>query len=300
MDIYAPTYILEEFGKVNLLTILRAECENLVYDAKNKLNVCVQFSENKDFNAVAYEIGEKSYINISISVVMQIYHHVLLLMSRNELFPQLKEEKHHEETYRIEHFVSPEICSYDNKYKQIAFYSGPESPDRLRIAELIAMFGIEFVLFHELGHHLGGHLKFLNNKLGIQHLYAQGNSFTLNPQVYQMLETNADAIAGACLLENIRTKMDYYKERNLKGINELLPHCIIIGLTTAFFLMNREDATYCINNSRYIPRDIRLRFIIQIIQDKLLCEYQDCAFSQTSDNLMNTYGICNNLNFLKK
>ena len=191
--------------------------------------------------------------------------------------------------------MTPEICQYDNRYKQIAFYIGPEDPERLKVAELITIFGMEFILFHELGHHVGGHLKFLERKMGVQQLYAQGNSFALDPQAYQMLETDADAIASACLLESISTKSDFYIKSFLNGSGELLPHCIMTALTTVFFLMDQEDAAYDIHNSRYIPRDVRFRLVVHIIQDKLKTDYQSCAFSQTSDKLMDTFRVCNSL-----
>lgn len=92
-------------------------------------------------------------------------------------------------------------------------------------------------MFHELGHHIGGHLRFLFEKLGIQELYAQGNPVTVNPQVYQMLETDADAIAMASLLESISTQIDFYQREFLGGAGELIPHCVMIAVTTVFTLM---------------------------------------------------------------
>lgn len=188
MDLYAPTYILEEFGPGNLLSALKSECEHINHLPVRAIDFHVKFSDNQDFNAVAYEMGDSAYTNVSIATVMQLYHHVLLLMGRSKLLPQVGEEGSYEGIYRIEHFVTPEICQYDNRYKQIAFYIGPEDPERLKVAELITIFGMEFILFHELGHHVGGHLKFLERKMGVQQLYAQGNSFALDPQSYQMLE----------------------------------------------------------------------------------------------------------------
>ncbi len=232
MDLYAPTYILEEFGPENLLSALKSECEHINHLPVRAIDFHVKFSDNQDFNAVAYEMGDSAYTNVSIATVMQLYHHVLLLMGRSELLPQVGEEGLYEGIYRIEHFVTPEICQYDNRYKQIAFYIGPEDPERLKVAELITIFGMEFILFHELGHHVGGHLKFLERKMGVQQLYAQGNSFALDPQSYQMLETDADAIASACLLESISTKIDFYIKSFLNGSGELLPHCIMMLLMT--------------------------------------------------------------------
>lgn len=67
-----------------------------------KFNFKVWFSENEDFNAAAYEAGGKAYINMSIATVMQLYHHILLLMGREELLPEAGKEEMIDGRYRIE------------------------------------------------------------------------------------------------------------------------------------------------------------------------------------------------------
>ena len=278
-----------------MLWFLKSECENITYLPKGKFNFEVMFSENEDFNAVAYEIGNKAYINVSITTVMQIYHHILLLMEREELLPKAGKEDEYKGNYRIEEFEVPEICQFDRDFKQIAFYEGPENPKRRKIAELITIFGMEFMLFHELGHHMGGHLRFLMETLGVQKLYAQGNSVAIDSNVYQMLETDADAIAITFLLESISTKIEIYKENYVNGVEELIPHCIIVAVTTVFFLMEPEDYSYNIDNAKYLPRDVRFMLIISILMDKLKGDYKICEFSQTSIELVKTLHISNEL-----
>ena len=295
MNLYAPILNLEEFGPDNMLSALKAEGEHIIYLPKRNFEFEVRFSENEDFNAAAYEVGNKAYINVSIATVMQLYHHVLLLMGRGELLPEAGQEEPFEGKYRIEEFETPQICQYDEKFKQIAFYIGPDSPKRRKTAELITLFGMEFLMFHELGHHIGGHLRFLSEKLGIQELYAQRNIIAVDPQVYQMLETDADAVAITMLLESIRTKIAFYRHRFLDGAGKLIPHCVMIAITAAFFLMEREDYTYNIDSARYLPRDVRFRLIVYILIDKLKEDYKMCGFSQTSERLIKTFGISNAL-----
>lgn len=295
MNLYAPIFNLEEFGPNNMLSAIKEEIEHIIYLPKRPLDFNVQFSENEDFNAAAYEVGGKAYINVSITTVMQLYHHVLLIMGRGELLPEGGQEEPFEGIYRIEEFETPQICQYDEKFKQIAFYMGPDNPKRRKIAELITMFGMEFIIFHELGHHIGGHLRFLSEKLGLQVLYTQGNIATLNPQVYQMLETDADAVAITSLLESISTKVDFYRDRFLDNAGKLIPHCVMIAITTVFFLMECEDYTYNINNAKYLPRDVRFRLVVYIFIDKLRKDYKMCKFSQTEEQLVETFEICNAL-----
>ena len=295
MNLYAPVLNLEKFGSNNMLSALKAEGENIIHLPGRVFDFNIQFSENEDFNAAAYEVGDKAYINVSITTVMQLYHHVLLLMGRGELLSEGGQEEPFEGKYRIEEFETPQICPYNSEFKQIAFYIGPDNPKRREIAELITLFGMEFIIFHELGHHVGGHLRFLSEKMGLQVLYAQENSATLNPQVYQMLETDADAVAIASLLESISTKIDFYRDGFLDGAGKLIPHCVMIAITTDFFLMEREHYTYNINNARYLPRDVRFRLVVHIFLDKLRKDYKVCSFSQNEEQLTETFKMCNTL-----
>lgn len=295
MDLYASVLNLEEFGSKNMLSALKAEGEHIIHLPGRTFEFKIRFSENEDFNAAAYEVGNKAYINVSITTVMQLYHHALLIMGREELLPEGGQEEAFEGKYRIEEFETPQICQYNKKFKQIAFYAGPDNPKRRNIAELITIFGMEFIIFHELGHHVGGHLRFLSEKLGLQVLYAHGNGTALNPQVYQMLETDADAVAIATLLESVSTKIDFYRDRFLDGAGKLIPHCVMIAITTAFFLMEREGGAYNINNAGYLPRDVRFRLVVYIFMDKLSKDYEMCRFSQNEKQLTETFKICNTL-----
>lgn len=296
MDPYAPIIDVEIFGKNNLLAMLKAESENIIHLPGRKFDFRVQFSENKDFNAFAYEVGDIAYTNISIATILQLQHHAFLLMDRNELFSCNEQKNVFTEDYYIENFEEPEICQFDSRYKQIVFYAGPDDIKRQKVAQLIAIFGMEFLLFHELGHHVGGHLKFLSDKIGLQKLFAQDNSDErLEASLYQMLETDADAISIASLLENINTKKEFYGEYFLCGNMALIPHCIMAGITIVFFLMDQEDSSYHIEETKYLPRDIRFELVCRIFFDKLQTDYKECSFGQGLKELMKTFMITNEL-----
>ena len=63
MNIYADRINIEEFGPDNILKAIIAECENVDYLPKNTFDFRIYFSDNEDFNAVAYEVGSRSLIN---------------------------------------------------------------------------------------------------------------------------------------------------------------------------------------------------------------------------------------------
>lgn len=224
---------------------------------------------------------------MSFKCVKDIFHHALLLMGRPELLPDAGIEEAFEGTYRISEFDEPEILPYDDKYKQLVFYAGPDNPKRYQVAELIAFFGIEFLLFHELGHHIGGHIRYLSDKMGLSELYASHNSMIdSNSKLYQMLETDADALAMATLLESIGTKIDFYSKQFLNRNASLIPHCLIIALTIVFYLLPKEDdQQYDLNTSKYLPRDVRFRLVVDILLEKLDTDYHSCRMNQSNSSL---------------
>ena len=295
MNIFADKINVEEFGSNNILEALITETKNVIYLPKSTFNFRVFFSDNEDYNAVAYEAGNHSLINVSFECVKKIFHHALLLMGRSELLPDAGIEESLEVRYRIDEFEEPEVIPFDEKYKQLVFYSGPENPERYRVAELIAYFGIEFLLFHELGHHLGGHIRYLNDKMGISELYASHNELIVeNSQLYQMLETDADAIAIANLLESISTKISFYSEHFLNHHTELVPHCLVIALTIVFYLFPREKQDhYDLEISKYLPRDIRFCLVLAIMIEKMDSEYSCCRENQSNSSLMGTLSMAN-------
>lgn len=287
---------LEEFGPYNMLSALKYECENVDYLPNNKFKFQVLFSNNTSFNAVAYEFCGKSIINIPVGCAMQLYHHSLLIMGREELLSDVGYEEPFIGRYRIDTFIEPEICEYNSSYKQIAFYAGPDNPERRKVAELITLFGMEFLMFHELGHHLGGHIRYLQERFGLTELYAQGNKSALDSQLYQVLEMGADAIAISTLLESVSTKISFYSKQFLNNKAELIPHCIMVAITTVYFLLDRDecqsfDGTY----SKYLPRDVRFYLVLQILFEKLNNDYQICAFSSKKENLLDTFEVANYL-----
>lgn len=295
MNIFADKINVEEFGSHNILEALIIETEKVIYLPKSTFNVRVCFSDNEDFNAVAYEAGSHSWINVSFECVKKIFHHALLLMGRSELLPDAGIEESFDGRYRIDEFEVPEVIPFDEKYKQLVFYSGPEKPERSRVAELIAYLGIEFLLFHELGHHLGGHIRYLSDMMGISELYASHNELILeNSQLYQMLETDADAIAIANLLESISTKISFYSEQFLNHHTELVPHCLVIALTIVFYLFPTEKQDhYDLEISKYLPRDVRFCLVLSIMIEKMDSEYSCCREKQSNSSLIGTLSMAN-------
>ena len=259
---------------------------------KNFLKIV--FSNETEFNAVAYLEDKTAVSNISIATVIDIYHHALILMKRNDFFGDLGKEETMNFPFEFWGFEYPEIVDLDNGYKQINFYEGPESDEKKSAAFLITCFGMEFLIFHEIGHHIGGHIGYIKDKLNMQELFAQGQIKIIDAKKYQLLEMDADALSIAMLLENIKIKLSYYSTFVNGNIN-LIPHLLVSAITIVFFLIKKdfvEDFSY---NNKYLPRDFRFYLVLSILFSKLGNEYNICCQFQSKKSLLMTIGQTNKL-----
>ncbi len=279
---------INEFGNNNILQSLKKLCENLVSDNNDKLNFKLVFSNETEFNAVAYLKDEIHMSNISIATIMELYHHALILMKRNDFFYMLGKEQPLIVPFEIWEFEYPEIVDLDNGYKQINFYEGPECDEKKSASLLMTWIGMEFLIFHEVGHHIGGHIEYIKDKLGLNELFIQGQEKIIGAKQYQLLEMDADAIAVVMLLDHLKTNWHSYSE--MIGENtDLIPHIVFSAITLVFFLIKKD----CINNfdenkNKYLPRDFRFYLVLNLLFKKMSNEYNVCRQSQDNKSLLMT------------
>lgn len=275
---------IEVFGEGNILQYFKKELEftlNQVSDT-NSYSVC--YNNSKNYNARVRFNGNIKQLEINIGVVMAIYHLSYLLMMNDMFFPDIGDAENTEGMNFFD-FELPAIEMRKDKLKEINFYSGPSDSIRQSIAQVIAMFGVEFIIFHELGHILGGHLDYLKDNLGITELKAQGSENDLFTKTndfvtYQTIEMDADAISMYLLLENALCKKNYIISIFLDNFEIELGKLLIISVVIAFFLMNTGSNKNS-PSSRYLPRDYRFHLVLSILLSKLQREYKTLLYDST-------------------
>ena len=237
MNFYAPIFNLEEFGPHNMLSALRAEVEHTDYLPKRNIDFRIQFSENEDFNAAAYEIGDRAYINISITTAMQVYHHVLLLMGRGELLPEGGKEEPYEGKYRIEEFEIPQICPYDEKYKRWSLKTLPFLPEEFKY-EVIPGVAKQFKI-----------VSGLLNRTDVDTIYVCTDSGREGEYIYRLVEQMAQ-VRGK---RRLRVWIDSQTEEEiLRGIREAKDLSEYDNLSASAYLRAKEDYLMGINFSRLL------------------------------------------------
>lgn len=275
--------IVEQFGDGNMLKYFKMEIEHILSQIHRSKEYKICFIDNQQYNAKVKTDGDLTVIEINIGVIMQIYHLAFLIMMSDIFFPELSGGEAIDQMELLD-FELPRIELREDNFKEINFYSGPSDPIRVAVAQVIAMFGIEFVIFHEMGHILGGHLEYIKNTLGIHELLAQGSDQIISERIkdnitYQTIEMDADAIAVHLLLENALCKREHIIDVFLKGHKMNLSKLIMVAVVIAFFLMDSNSVSGY-QFSKYLPRDYRFNLVLSKLLSKLKKEY--CLLSAVS------------------
>lgn len=274
---------IEDFGRYNLFRIIKKECEEMELPIKRELSLDLNFYEEITFNAVSYMDDSKSRVDISAGVLVLMYHHAQLVMMATQVIPELGVGEPYTGELSIWDFELPEIIPLESGLKQIAFYEGSNNPVRRRFGELTALLGAEFIAFHELGHHIGGHISYIKEKMGLQKLYLQNEVKCTESTMFQLLEMDADSIALCTLLENTMTKADLYAEIYLDQQKQLLPYAIVVALTLVFCLIEPDTEHFDKEKNKYLPRDFRFALTLDLFLEKIESEYAELLGNKTTE-----------------
>ena len=267
---------IEQFGKGNELQYLKAESEHIMAQTETSKHYKLCFSDFKRYNARVNKIGEQKQVEIDIGVVLEIFHMSYIVLMNEHFFTELG-SGHNMEQYKFWDMEMPSIDSYDNNLKAINFYTAPDNPKRIAAAQAVARLGIEFIIFHELGHVLGGHFDYINDTLGISELQAYGTEQevkqkTKNNVTYQAIEMDADIIAIHLLIENLLCNKEKLTTFYFKDFKMDWSKIIMVAITIAFFLMDPDTKIHQ-SSLRYLPRDYRYHLVISKLFSKLKKEY---------------------------
>lgn len=291
---------IEQFGEGNILQYFKMEIQHILNQINGSYTYKICFLDDKAYNAKVKIYESLKVIEINISVIMQIYHLSFLVMTNNMFFPELgKEETTNQMS--IFDFELPTMKLHKDYFKEINFYSGPSNSKRVAVAQVIAMFGVEFVIFHEMAHILGGHLEYIKDTLGINELLAQGFEDvilkkTKDDITYQAIEMDADAIAIHLLLENAFCKRNQIIDNFLECQKVDLSKLIIIAVTISFFLMKTNSKNK--SHPRYLPHDYRFHLVLSKFLSKIKREYRVLTNDEDINDVVKVFLECND--FLSK
>jgi len=197
-NLFEQKKFIEEFK-----TICYKFFEKYIEKDNNNAKLQVHFINDNKLNALAFYLENNPIICINIGCLLNIQHYSSLLTMDKDFFSETGNLKKCTKTIKLSECFLPKIKKTKSGLYKIYIYNGIDDESRRWVASLITTFALNFLMFHELGHHIYGHTKYLRDAYGISYLKAKENNnlISVNCLTIQCLETHADTFAVRQLLQ---------------------------------------------------------------------------------------------------
>jgi hypothetical protein len=155
--------------------------------------------DNPDFNAFAMEHNGHDRVCIFRGAIEKLYGNFLGMLSVPFFLPTVGDvsvEDMPDELLLGGFPSAPLLRSASAQNQSIPFYL-PNDETRRLVATVLIELALEFLIYHELGHVLGGHLELMESKTGSSFISEFANAIA-TPQIammQQVMECDADAFA---------------------------------------------------------------------------------------------------------
>ena len=205
-------------------------------------------------NAYAYREEQQNIVAISLGSIYKCLYTANLFMLKDDFIPEAGEGN------ACYSSVSPREFPLSDEGGEMSFYeSGDE--ERRNIGHIIAALALKFMVYHEIGHHVCGHLERLNGELGLDHGEAQAESCSnLTAEEFRKLETEADLYS----VEKILKELDELCEKWSPYFEVEIGHLELVQLLTYALVIVKEnlgaeaDPIETMETGRYLPKLIRV------------------------------------------
>lgn len=229
--------------------------KNIEYQTKG---LKFSFLNNESVNASASIMSSYDYMLLNVGTITRLFEYFFSAFSSKVMFPHIG-------VPHIEHGI--EIKSqFDFKKKQILFTDMPKDEARKTVAEYTTLFVIRYIIAHELGHLLNGHLYLVNSLYSVSKIemilkykifsLSKGNltDYALDRRT---LEMDADAFAASISISNL-TGIILNKNQFQNFLNSLENPLQIFELWTfavhsIFMMFEQESSKEYSQKSFYLP-----------------------------------------------
>jgi len=198
------------------------------------------FAHIKRFNL------DSVYINYgSILLIHDLFYK---LLSNPTVFPQLGGKQDNE--------LSEEILKFRPFIKnKTIYFLMPQDILRREIAQICSTIAVQFIILHEIGHHMNGHTILQKKK-------------TLSEKDRKTLEMDADSFAVTSSIQaaflTSEHRMNYFTNLSLTNLDYIKLWIYIIHIVFLFIGNEEEYLEVNRNKRRYLPRRIRSLLAAQI------------------------------------
>ena len=187
MDQFSPTL-------KGLYSAVREVTELRIAQRRYPISIHFDYINNGGFNALAFSTSEDLYhVGIFGALIPRLLDVFARVMSHPKILPQVGDPSI-ETTERID---SPPLDCL------------PKDTVRFRHSERFFIEAALFLIEHELGHIIKGHLRYIREKVGTV-LYAEHDPsrvMSLTPLVSQALEYDADAMAAIGMFSHLKANI---------------------------------------------------------------------------------------------
>lgn len=234
----------------------------------------ITFINDNSMNAIAALNGMTPIICMNIGCLMTLQNNALLLTMCRDFLGNVGDIQECLSIVHSDDYEPPDIKKKENGTYEINFYTGSYDATRQELAAFISIFAHSFLMFHEIGHHLYGHTRYLN-RLGFPFLEMskRKSNSSLDNLTIQCLETHADAYAAYQLSDviinasdTLFTELPWNEDERYRTIFEVF----IISISLVFLAMD-DDGIDEMNYTRanYLPQRLRLELIISSVKKAL-------------------------------
>ncbi len=224
-----------------------------------------EFVSRYSKNAIAYIENDIDYIGINEGCLIDVYHIF------NELLIKGALNKYIDFNDLIN--ITANLDNGDDT-ENTFFFKFPNDYTAKVFSELICMISMKFIILHEVGHHLNGHLLFLDNKYNFKEL----NYKILEPTLIKTLEMDADAFAVTNLIHVMKHIFNNEAEiKKLNLSNELKLGLIIFSLNSLFLALKHENDDNIISKE-YMSNDARKMLVFICLEQNLKIIYPELLF----------------------
>ncbi len=155
----------------------------------------VEFVRSEEVNAQAVSGDEADYVFITLGTIAKIYGTMSALFCCPDCFPHVGNPYGKKEPKGPFEDGLPPWPMTDGQSACVCYF--PADEERMAFAMMLADLALEFIIFHELGHVLGGHLELSSHRLGQSQMSEANSPVEMRNMVLrQVLEIDADFFAA--------------------------------------------------------------------------------------------------------
>lgn len=237
---------------------LQSKVEALIGDG------CFALIDKEEVNAFAMEQDGVPIIALYAGAIKKILCAASVMMLSDAFLPEVGDMS------ACYHNISSDMCTLKTDEEDDSFLKMTVSGDPCRenVGYMIACLAVHFVVYHEVGHHMKGHVKKLKEKYN---LFYSETPYTWISNEYleerKQMELEADMYAVDMLIEKIDSLMECWgKYLNMditysEMFQLIVPALVIVkeNLPTEVLRVDEIEKGY------YLPNIIRISIIVMII-----------------------------------